>query len=44
MNLTEEEIKMCYDFMSKQHRRLLKDNEYHLSTTQMILNYVREHF
>ena len=43
-DLTDEEIDLCCEFMAKHHERLLKDNEHQLSSTQMILNYVRRQF
>jgi hypothetical protein len=43
-DLGEDEIDMCYKFMEKQCQKLLKENEHKLSTTQMILDYVHEHF
>lgn len=43
-DLTEKEIELCYEMMAEQYEKLLRNNEHQLSTTQMILNYVREHF
>ena len=43
-DLTENEIDLCYEMMAKHYEKLLRNNEHQLATTQMILNYVREHF
>lgn len=43
-DISYEEAEMCYQMMAKQYERLLRDDEHKLGTTQMIINYVREHF
>lgn len=41
---SEKDIDLCYSEMEKRHNMLLRDNEHQLSTTQEILDYVRDKY
>jgi len=43
-SLTDYEIDLCYTYMSKHYKKLLKEEEYRLSSTKDILDYVVKHF
>ena len=42
--LSDQETEMLYEFMDDHSKRLLKDNEHQLGSTQQILDYVRTNF